>query len=83
MSLNRDNYFSKENESLYMGSSQFKAWDQEHGGCESKQIAIINGEWEEKENESYLFGDGSRHRIQSARSGSQEESAKETCAWII
>lgn len=56
MALNRENYFSKENEKKYMGSTQFKAWDTSHGGCEAKQIAIAKGEWEEQEKIVFLVG---------------------------
>lgn len=56
MKLTHENYFSKEAEELYMGSSSFKAWDIEHGGCEAKEIAKLKGEWVEKENSAFLLG---------------------------
>lgn len=57
MELNRKNYFSKEAESAFMGSSSFKAWDILHaGGCEARELAKHNGEWQEKENDAYLLG---------------------------
>jgi hypothetical protein len=56
MELTRNNYFSKEAENLFMGSSSFKAWDIEHGGCEAKEVAKHNGEWKEKENPAFLLG---------------------------
>lgn len=56
MKLNRDNYFSKEAESIYMGSSSFKAWDIFHDGCEAKQLAIHNGEWKDKSSDALLLG---------------------------
>jgi len=56
MELTRDNYFSKEAESLYMGSSSFKAWDIFHGGCEAKQVAIKKGLWVAKDNPAFLLG---------------------------
>ncbi|MBZ9633162.1 PD-(D/E)XK nuclease-like domain-containing protein [Clostridium sp. FP1] len=56
MELTRQNYFSREAENLYMGSSSFKAWDILHGGCEAKQVAIKKGEWIEKENPAFLLG---------------------------
>jgi hypothetical protein len=56
MKLTRQNYFSKEAEDLYMGSSSFKAWDALHGGCEAKEVAKKNGEWIEKENPAFLLG---------------------------
>jgi len=56
MELTRENYFSKEAEALYMGSSSFKAWDIMHGGCEAKEVAKKNGIWVEKENPAFLLG---------------------------
>lgn len=56
MQLNRDNYFSKEAEDLYLGSSSFKSWDIFHGGCEAKQVAIKNGEWIEPLKSAFLLG---------------------------
>lgn len=56
MELTRENYFSKEAEELYMGSSSFKAWDVLHGGCEAKEIAKVKGLWIEKENPAFLLG---------------------------
>lgn len=56
MELNRQNYFSKEAEELYMGSSSFKAWDIFHGGCEAKELAKRKGEWTDKVNPAFLLG---------------------------
>ncbi|MFT5871135.1 MAG: hypothetical protein ACI8WT_000033 [Clostridium sp.] len=56
MELTRQNYFSKEAEALYMGSSSFKAWDVLHGGCEAKEVAKRNGLWVEKDNPAFLLG---------------------------
>ncbi|PHV69553.1 hypothetical protein CS063_15010 [Sporanaerobium hydrogeniformans] len=57
MELSRKNYFSKEAEAAYMGSSSFKAWDILHtGGCEARELAKHNGEWQDKENDAYLLG---------------------------
>lgn len=56
MELNRENYFSKEAEDIYMGSSSFKAWDIMHGGCEAKEVSKRNGLWVEKENPAFLLG---------------------------
>lgn len=52
MELTRKNYFSKEMESLYLGSSSFKAWNQ----CEAKKLAELKGEWQDKENLAFLLG---------------------------
>lgn len=67
MELTRKNYFSPEAERLYLGSSSFKAWDKYHksvevfghdvgGGCEAREVAKRNGEWEEKEKDAFLLG---------------------------
>lgn len=56
MELNRKNYFSKEAEAIYLGSTSFKNWDIFHEGCEAKQLAISKGEWQEKENPAFLLG---------------------------
>jgi hypothetical protein len=67
MELNRKNYFSPEAEKLYLGSSSFKAWDKYHkaaevfgrevgGGCEAREFAKRNGEWQDKEKTAFLVG---------------------------
>ena len=57
MELNRKNYFSKEAETIYMGSSSFKAWDIFHsGGCEARELAKRNDEWQEEEKDAFLLG---------------------------
>jgi len=56
MELNKSNYFSKEAEELYMGSSSLKAWDRFHGGCEAKEVAKRKGEWVEPSNPAFLLG---------------------------
>jgi len=57
MILNRENYFSTEAQSLYLGSSSLKAWDIFHdNGCEAKQVAIKKGLWTEKDKLAYLVG---------------------------
>jgi len=67
MELNRKNYFSKEAEDKYLGSSSLKAWDRYHeatevfghevgGGCEAREIAKVVGEWEDKEKKCFLIG---------------------------
>lgn len=57
MELNRKNYFSREAELAYMGSSSFKAWDILHtGGCEARELAKFNDQWQDKENDAFLLG---------------------------
>ena len=72
--LNRDNYFSPEMEAYYMGSSSFKAWDTDHGGCEAKEVAKRNGEWQDAENSAFLLGT----YVHSWSSGDLEKFISET-----
>ena len=48
--LNNENYFSKENEMKYTGSSQIKRFLE----CESKTLALLKGEWEEEKSKAML-----------------------------
>lgn len=52
MQLNESNYFSKENNMKYMGSSQFKSFC----ACESMAMAEINGEYEREVTPALLIG---------------------------
>lgn len=56
MILDRKNYFSPEAESLYLGSSSYKAFDVFHGGCEAKELAKLKGEWQEESKDAFLLG---------------------------
>lgn len=56
MKLTKENYFSPEAEAAFLGSSSFKAWDIFGNGCEAKQVAIRNGEWEKQSNDAFLLG---------------------------
>lgn len=57
MELTRKTYFSKEAELLYMGSSSFKAWDMLHNnGCEARELAKRNNEWQDEEKDAFLLG---------------------------
>lgn len=47
-----ENYFDKENELKYCGSSQIKSFMD----CEAKTMAKINGEWEEEPSTALLVG---------------------------
>lgn len=47
-----ENYFNKENELKYCGSSQIKSFMD----CEAKTMAKINGEWEEEPSTALLVG---------------------------
>ena len=74
MELTRKNYFSKEAEKLYLGSSSFKAWDILANGCEARETAKRNGEWQEKENPAFLLGS----YVHSWSSGDLKEFIAET-----
>lgn len=52
MNLVEENYFSKENEKLYTGSSQIKSFMD----CPARTIAKINGEWEESKSTALMVG---------------------------
>lgn len=57
MELNKKNYFSKEMEARYLGSSSIKAWDRSNEfGCEAREVAKREGVWIEKENPAFLLG---------------------------
>lgn len=64
------NYFSKENNMKYCGSSQIKAFLE----CEAKALAELNGEWEEEKSKSLLIGS----YVDAAMSGTLEEFKAET-----
>lgn len=50
--LTRENYFDKENELKYFGSSQFKSFMK----CEAETMARINGEWVEEKSIALQVG---------------------------
>lgn len=52
MILTQENYFSLEAQLMYMGASQFKAFDR----CETAAIAEITGEYEKEKTTSLLVG---------------------------
>ena len=67
MELTKENYFSPEAEAIYMGSSSFKAWDNQHkgfeifgnfveGGCEAREVAVLAGEYEKPDKKAFLIG---------------------------
>jgi len=52
MNLTAENYFSREAEQYYMGSTQFKRFM----NCESMALAILRGEWSEEKSTALLVG---------------------------
>ena len=50
MEVTNENYFSKEMEMKYVGSSQIKNFLK----CEAAALARVKGEWTEKKNKSML-----------------------------
>lgn len=54
--LTKKNYHSLEMNRKYMGVSQFKEFDIDHGGCEAAAVAHVKGEWEPEEKKAFLVG---------------------------
>jgi hypothetical protein len=54
--LSDSNYFSPEASKIFMGSTQFKSFSPEYGGCEAKALAELNGIWKESESTALLVG---------------------------
>ena len=52
MGVNRYNYFSKNNNRKYCGSSQFKSFLK----CPARAMAALNGELQEEESTAMLVG---------------------------
>lgn len=52
MELTRDNYYSLEADWAYMSCSQYQAWNE----CEAKELAKLQGRWEDEEKEAFLVG---------------------------
>ena len=50
--LTNENYFSKENQMKYMGTSQYKSFC----NCEAGTLAEINGEYEREKTSALLVG---------------------------
>lgn len=51
-------YFSKENEKIYCGSTQYRNFFGTVGlpGCEARAMAELNGEWKEETSNAFLIG---------------------------
>lgn len=76
--ITKETYFSPQVEKEYLGSSSFKAWDMSNkgtevfgnyvqGGCEAREIAKRNGEWQDEDKEAFLIG----HYVHSFSEGSE------------
>lgn len=50
--LTRDNYYSREADMEYMSCSQYQGWRE----CEAKQLAKLQGRWEDEPSEAFLVG---------------------------
>lgn len=50
--LVEENYFSKENELKYIGSTQIKSFT----NCPARTMAVLNGEWEEEKTTALMVG---------------------------
>lgn len=56
MILTKENYFSTEASALYCGSTQFKDFVPDLGGCEAMAMAKIRGEFVQEASSDQLFG---------------------------
>ena len=56
LKLTDENYFSQEANRQYMEVSQFKGFLPQYGGCEAKQMAILNGTYKQKDSTPLLVG---------------------------
>jgi hypothetical protein len=56
MILTKENYFSPEASALFCGSTQFKDFVPELGGCEARALASIRGVYQRKTSSDMLFG---------------------------
>lgn len=52
MNLTRDNYYTPEADWEYMSCSQYQGWCE----CEAKQLAKLEGRWEDEPREAFLVG---------------------------
>lgn len=52
MKLTRDNYYTPEADWAYMSCSQYQAWNE----CEAKEMAKLQGRWQDKESAAFLVG---------------------------
>lgn len=52
MILTRDNYYTPEADWAYMSCSQYQGWRE----CEAKQLAKLQGRWEDEPKEAFLVG---------------------------
>ena len=52
MELTRDNYYTPEADWEYMSCSQYQGWCE----CEAKQLAKLQGRWEDEPSEAFLVG---------------------------
>lgn len=69
MILTRDNYHSLEAERAYMSRSQYQGFQ----GCEAKQMATLEGKWEDEVSEALLVGS----YVHSWNEGTQKKFIKE------
>lgn len=56
LKLNKNNYHSTEANQKYMSCSLFKSFLPQYGGCEARAVALLSGEWEEKDKDAFLLG---------------------------
>jgi hypothetical protein len=73
MELNKANYFSKEANQHYMSVSQFKDFAPAFGGCESRALAKVKGEYEQKSIQAFVEG----HYVHSWNEGTLDQFKEE------
>ena len=58
MILTKENYFSPEADAFFMSNSQFHNFvgTPAFGGCEAKAMAMLRGEWKDKQSKAMLVG---------------------------
>lgn len=69
MKVTKENYFSLEASRHYMGSTQYKGFIEAYGGCEAKQMAILNGDFEESPKDCFTEG----HYVHAWNEGTLQE----------
>lgn len=67
MELTRDNYYSAEADWEYMSCSQFQGWNE----CEAKQMAKLQGRWEDPATEALIVGNYFHTYFESPEAHSQ------------
>ncbi|MBV4436704.1 PD-(D/E)XK nuclease-like domain-containing protein [Clostridium tyrobutyricum] len=73
LKLTDDNYFSQEANRQYMEVSQFKGFLPQYGGCEAKQMAILNETYKQEDSTPLLVGSYVHSHFEGALDKFKEE----------